>query len=256
MAITESTKPGLSEAKIFGEGQHKLIYQTQGSGPPLILVHGLSGSGKWWRYNLAALAEQYTCHVVELIGYGANRAFRPVTIATAAAALAEFIALLPEGRAHVLGHSMGGHIAATLAANFPRSVDRLVLAAASGLLRTNLFAMALRLPIAAHYSPLDFLPTLARDAFRAGPLNLLLSTRDILGSDLTEVAPKILVPTLLIWGTRDNLVPLAAGEAMQKLIPDSRLEVLEGAGHVLMWDHSKAFNRLVLEFLRATPNPR
>jgi pimeloyl-ACP methyl ester carboxylesterase len=236
--------------RVFRTGRHKIVYETVGSGPPLLLVHGLSGSGRWWKNNLAVLSQKYTCYVLELVGYGANRAFKPLRLHSAAEALAAFIAAeLPTGRTHVIGHSMGGHIASYLAARYPERVDRLVLAAASGLVRSDIVRMAMRLPIAGHYSPLDFLPTLAMDALRAGPVNLFLSTLDILGSDTTEVLKQIAAPTLLIFGDRDNLVPVAAGETMAKLIPGSHLEVIEGAGHVLMWDHPRTFNKLVLKFL-------
>jgi len=236
-------------ARVFGEGRHKIVYETHGSGPPLLLVHGLSGSGRWWRHNVGPLSAQYTVHVIELVGYGGNRATRPMGIQDAAEALRDFIALLPEGKAHIIGHSMGGHIATILAAEFPARVNRLVLAAASGLVRSNVLQMALKLPVAGHYSPVDFLPTLAMDALRAGPLNLYLSTRDILRLDTSDFAPKIQADTLLIFGTRDNLVPVALGQTLNTLIPKSRLETLEGAGHVLMWDRAETFNRLVLAFL-------
>lgn len=235
----------------FGRGRRRLYYQSVGDAPgtPVVLVHGLSGSRRWWRRNVDALAGRHTVHLIDLVGYGINRAIRPMGIATAAEAIGEFVAMLPTGRAHLIGHSMGGHIAATLAARFPERVERLILVAASGLLRSNIFSMAMRLPLAAHYSPLEFLPTLAFDALRAGPLSLLLSTRDILGDDLTETLPRVKARTLLVWGSRDNLVPVSAGKAMQRLITAARLEVIEGGGHVVMWDHAEAFNRLAGEFL-------
>jgi pimeloyl-ACP methyl ester carboxylesterase len=235
----------------FRTGKHKIIYEKVGEGPSLLLVHGLSGSGRWWKNNLPVLSKSFTCHVLELVGYGANRAFRPLPLVGAAEALASFIATeLPTGKTHVIGHSMGGHICSYLAAQYPERVDKLVLAAASGMVRSDLVRMAMRLPVAGHYSPLDFLPTLAVDALRAGPLNLFLSTLDILGSDTTEIVKKITAPTLLVFGDRDNLIPPAAGEAMHLLISGSQLEIIEGAGHVLMWDHPKTFNRLVMEFLK------
>ena len=236
--------------KIFLNGKHKIVYETVGSGPPLLLVHGLSGSRQWWKNNLPVLSQSFTCHVLELVGYGANRAIRPLPLKSAAEAIAAFIASeSPTGKAHVIGHSMGGHIASYLAAQYPERVNKLVLVAASGLVRSDLIRMALRLPVAGYYSPIDFLPTLAVDAFRAGPLNLILSTLDILGSDTTETLKQVKSPTLLIFGERDNLVPPIAGEAMNKLISGSRLEIIERAGHVLMWDHPKTFNRFILEFL-------
>ncbi|HEX6288010.1 MAG TPA: alpha/beta fold hydrolase [Herpetosiphonaceae bacterium] len=230
-------------------GQHKLLYQEHGSGKPLLLVHGLSGSGGWWRRNIDALARHFTVYVVDLVGYGSNRALRPIPIETAARHIGEFISQLPAGRAHLIGHSMGGQIATHVAAEYPDRIDRLVLVAASGLVRADLLRMMLRLPAAGRYGRLDFLPTLAYDALRAGPINLLLSALDLLSNDVTASLGKIIAPTLLIWGAQDKLVPSAVGEAVQQAIHGSRLAIIPGAGHVPMWDQPQRFNQLALDFL-------
>lgn len=238
-------------------GSYRLVYEQCGTGPPLVLVHGLSGSGRWWRRNVPALRERFTVYVVELVGYGGNRSWRPVPIQATADALGAFIASLPAGCAHVVGHSMGGQIATHLAARYPERVDRLVLAAASGLVRADLLRMALRLPGTSRYTRLDFMPTLALDALRAGPINLLLSTLDLLSNDVTEALAAIVAPTLLIWGAQDKLVPVAVGQVVQQAVPGARLEIIPRAGHVLMWDQPARFNQLVLDFLCApgTLNP-
>jgi pimeloyl-ACP methyl ester carboxylesterase len=144
---------------------------------------------------------------------------------------------------------MGGQIATQLAGRHPEHVDRLILASASGMLRTDLLRMALRLPLQARHSPFDFAPRLTIDALRAGPLNLLLSTLDILKDDVSDAIAHIRTPTLLVWGRNDRLVPVTVGETVQRLIPGARLAVLPRAGHVPMWDRPGEFNRLVLEFL-------
>jgi pimeloyl-ACP methyl ester carboxylesterase len=238
-----------SKPNVVRLGPYRLHYREYGAGPPLVLIHGLSGSASWWRRNVPALSERFRVLVLELVGYGSNRAWRPARILATADLLAEFIATLPEGRAHVIGHSMGGQIATQLAGRRPDRVDRLVLASASGLLRTDLLRMALRLPLQARHSPFDFAPRLTVDALRAGPLNLLLSALDILRDDVSEAIAHIRTPTLLIWGRNDKLVPVAVGETVQRLIPGSRLAVLPRAGHVPMWDRPAEFNRLVVEFL-------
>ena len=194
-------------------------------------------------------SDHYRVIVLELVGFGGNRAWRPGRILHTADRLADFIATLPEGRAHVLGHSMGGQMATRVRRAAwgacrpfdPRIGQR---HGASDLLR-----MALRLPLQARHSPFDFVPRLTIDALRAGPLNLLLSTLDILRDDVSEAIAHIRMPTLLIWGRNDKLVPVAVGETVQHLIPGSRLAVLPRAGHVPMWDRPAEFNRLVLEFL-------
>lgn len=228
-----------------------LRYRTYGSGPPLLLVHGLAGSSLWWRHNIKVLAEYFTVYVVELKGYGTNRALRPLRLKAAAVCLAELIESLPAGRAHVVGHSMGGQISIHLAAEHPDRIDRLVLAGASGLVRSDMLRMALKLPLAARRSPLSFIPILARDTLRAGPVNLLLNTIEILRDDTSESLAKIVAPTLLVWGEHDVLVPPAMGTATKELLHGSELVLIDGAGHNVMWDRPDEFNRAVLEFLRS-----
>ncbi len=228
----------------------KLMYREVGSGPPVVLIHGLAGSGGWWRYNLPAFAERFTVHVIDLVGYGGNRAWRPLPITKAASCLGQFIAQLPGGRADVVAHSMGGQICTHLAAEYPDRVQRLVLVAASGLLRSDLMRMMLRLPGAARYGRLNFAPTLVYDSLRSGPINLLLGAIDILSNDVTEALSKIVAPTLLVWGAQDKLVPVEVGEAVRQVLPGARLEVISLAGHVIMWDQPEQFNRLVLDFLQ------
>jgi pimeloyl-ACP methyl ester carboxylesterase len=100
-----------------------------------------------------------------------------------------------------------------------------------------------------------FISTLARDALRAGPVNLLLSALDILYDDVSEPLASIIAPTLLVWGEKDVLVPPTLGEAAQQAIPDARLVMIGGAGHNVMWDQPRRFNQVVLDFLVTTPQP-
>lgn len=228
----------------------KLTYREVGSGPPLLLVHGLAGSGGWWRYNIQAFAQHFTVYVIDLVGYGGNRALRPLRITKAASCLGQFIAQLPAGRADVVAHSMGGQICTHLAAEHPQQVQRLVLAAASGMLRSDLMRMMLRLPGAARYGRLNFAPTLVYDSLRSGPLNLLLGAIDILSDDVSEALAAIAAPTLLVWGEQDKLVPVEVAEAVRQALKCARLEVIPNAGHVPMWDQPEHFNRLILDFLQ------
>ncbi|HEY0739666.1 MAG TPA: alpha/beta fold hydrolase [Herpetosiphonaceae bacterium] len=245
-----------SQPQMMRFGDHKLVYRVAGSGPALVLVHGLSGSGSWWRRNTPVLTRHFTVYSIDLVGYGSNRALRPIRIPQAAHYIGEFIGALPPGCAHLLGHSMGGQIATHVAAEYPHRINRLVLASASGMVRADLLRMMLRLPSAGRYGRFDFMPTLAYDALRAGPLNLLLSALDLLSNDVTDSLARIVAPTLLIWGEQDKLVPVAVGEAVHHALPSSRLEIIPRAGHVPMWDQPEQFNQLVLDFLLAAGQER
>ncbi len=226
-------------------------YQVAGHGEPVVLIHGLSGSGRWWRRNVEPLARRFRVHVVDLVGFGLSRDGRFV-LHDAASHLTAWLDSLGIERAHVIGHSMGGAIAADLAADFPARVGRLVLvdAAAVPFNRTYL-QHALGLLRGLCYLPLGFLPVLAADACRAGPLTLLQAARDLLSADLTAKLPRIQAPARLIWGERDFLVPLELGRELCRSLRHADLVVIEGAGHNPMWDRPTEFNRAVLEFLAA-----
>lgn len=230
-------------------GSYHWVYSKDGSGPPLLLIHGLSGSVRWWRRNIPELARHFTVYAVELQGFAGNRRGRPLSFTASADSLAAFMEAIGVDRAHVVGHSMGGHISLYLAVHHPERVNRLVLAAPSGMIRRALARMALRLAQYGHYEALSFAPTVVVDALRAGPVNLLLAARAILRDDVEEMLASVSATTLVMAGERDPLVPAASCAQFAEIIPRARLVVLEGAAHNLMWSHHTAFNRAVLEFL-------
>ncbi len=228
---------------------YRWVYTRDGSGPPLLLIHGLSGSVRWWQRNIPVLARSFTVYAVELQGFGGNRKGRPLPFKESADSLAAFMGALGIQRAHIVGHSMGGHIAIYLAAYHPERVDRLVLAAPSGMLRRGLPRMVLRLATHGRYEALSFVPTVVTDALRAGPVNLLLAARAILRDDVEALLGGISATTLVIAGERDALVPAAVCASLAAAIKAERFMVLKGAAHNFIWNRHTAFNEAVLEFL-------
>ena len=97
--------------------------------------------------------------------------------------------------------------------------------------------------------PPSFLPVLAADALRAGPLTIARAAREILASDASPKLARIRAPTLVVWGEHDALVPPEIGRQVSRLLPDARFALIEGAGHTPMWDRPREFNRVVVEFL-------
>ena len=225
----------------------------QGSGPPLLLIHGLAGSSDWWRRNVDALAAQYTVYAVELIGFGRNQRFLrpsklPLTFDDIAALLARWIDTSIREPVHLVGHSMGGHIAVHLATQRPDLIRSLVLVSSTG--------VPFRLDPAEHFRNLffprgllAFFRVLLRDAFRAGPTAIGLAFGRILRSDATPLLRALSMPVLLVWGERDPLVPLIYAKAMLRLIPNARLEIVPRASHIPMWENAEVFNGAVLAFL-------
>lgn len=225
----------------------------------VVLLHGLSGSSRWWLRNVDELAEAYRVVIPDLVGFG--RSARPPArlpgIPAAAKLLTEWIEARGMTRAHLVGHSMGGQVAVHLAVASPERVDRLVLVDAAGIPRP-LSPRAL-LSFAADISPLwrwgdpRFLPVIARDALTAGPRTLMRSIAHIVRDDVRPLLPSVSAPTLIVWGERDSLIPLSHAWEMREGIPDARLAVLRGACHNPMVDRPADFNRLLLRFLEGEP---
>lgn len=230
-------------------GRQTLHYTTAGSGPPLVLVHGLSGSGRWWSKNITTLAQRYRVYALDLVGFGGSRG-QPFSMDAAVDALSAFLDTLDSAPLHLMAHSMGGAIAARLAIRLGERVRGLVLVDSLALpLRRSIANSTLRLPLALRYAAPDFWPVLAFDALRAGPLNLLRATLDIHRADLSAELGQIACRTLVVWGEHDMLLPVRLGEQLHAALPDSRWALVRGAGHIPMWDRPEEFNTLVLDFL-------
>ena len=216
----------------------------------VVLVHGLSGSTSWWSRNVAALAGRYRVYAVDLPGFGLARRNRTVRLAGAPSWLQVWMRSAGIGRAHLVAHSMGGLIALRLAAERPDLVDRLVLAAPAGVPTGRVLAQHLpALLVEALQAPANFMPVLAHDALRAGPLTLWRAGRAILADDVQPALSRVTAATLLVWGERDALVPLRSGWLLRQALPNARILVLAGAGHVVMFEQPDAFNRAVVSFL-------
>jgi pimeloyl-ACP methyl ester carboxylesterase len=232
----------------------KIHYQVRGKGEPLVLVHGLAGSTAWWRRNVDMLSRHYTVYLVDLPGFGAMRQYRQqFSVAGAAEWLNDLFDILNVGRVSLVGHSMGGLIAALFAARWPDRLTKLILAApAIGLSRTAVSTFFL--PLARQLMSVDprFIPTLTRDTARAGFSTLLRAARELLRMNIERELAQITAPCLLVWGQRDPLVPLALGRPLQAKIRHSRLCILPNAGHILMYDCAAEFNRVVLGFLQGS----
>jgi pimeloyl-ACP methyl ester carboxylesterase len=245
----------LSRRSISVDG-HPATYHVAGSGEPVILVHGLAGSGRWWRRNVPALVAQYRTYLVDLPRFGAMHGRGRFVLAEAAAWLLEWMRRIGLDRAHVIGHSMGGLIAIRLAAQRPDAICRLVLVAPAGVPSARSVAgHALPMLRAGLHSKPGFFPLLAYDAIRAGPRTLWRAAREIVSEDVREDLAAIQAPTLVVMGQNDPLVPPTAGQVMRDTIADARLLVLKGAGHVVMFDQPEAFNDALLPFLSGAPAP-
>jgi pimeloyl-ACP methyl ester carboxylesterase len=228
-----------------------VAYQVTGTGPPVVLVHGLAGSARWWVRNVAALAESHTVYLVNLPGFGSfRRNGAPFVLRDGPDWLGAWIDAVGIGPCHLVAHSMGGHLTLRLAARRPELVRRLVLispAVIAGTRRLRSYPLAV---VAAGLaaSP-SFLPILALDSLRAGPLTILRAAKHLFEEDVRAEIGSVAAPTLLVWGNRDALVPPSLAPDVHAALGKSELLYLPGAGHVAQYDRPAEFNAAALAFL-------
>ncbi|HEY0365397.1 MAG TPA: alpha/beta hydrolase [Pyrinomonadaceae bacterium] len=255
------------EVLVFGQ---KINYIEAGSGPTVILLHGLGGSSQVWQFNIGPLAEKYHVVVPDQIGFGkSDKPLVNYRIRTYVDFLDQFCKQLKIERATLVGNSMGGWIAAMFTASFPDRVDKLVLVDAAGYappkdLDTRVFfglnpttREGMKVLAAKVFYNKAFLTDAAIDQAIAARLaagdgyTINSITESIIrGEDfLDDIVKTIKRPTLIVWGRQDGLVSLADGERFNKDIAGSKLVVVDQCGHVPNVEKAGEFNAALLKFL-------
>ena len=256
-------------------GGLRIAYERVGEGHPLVLVHGAAADSRMWQPQLAGLADEFT--VVAWDEPGAGRSGdvpEGLTLAGFADGLAALIESLRLGPAHVAGLSWGGTVVLELYNRHPGLVATLIMidtyAGWKGSLPADEVAARVagaRLMLAAPPGefdptlpglfagepPTDFALLLAAMAVDVRPTTLGLELAIMAETDLSDVLPQVAVPTLLVWGDSDARSPLAVARQFEEAIPDTRLVVIEGAGHVSNLERPEQVNAAVREFCHAHP---
>ena len=255
------------EVLVFGQ---KIHYVETGSGPTVILLHGLGGSTQVWQFNIGPFAEKFHVVVPDQIGFGnSDKPLVNYRIRTYVDFLDQFCKQLKIERATLVGSSMGGWIAMWFTAAFPDRVDKLVLVDAAGyappkdLDTRTLFALnpttreGMKLLASKVFYNKAFLTDAAIDQAIAARLaagdgyTINSITESILrGEDFLDEAVKTIKrPTLIVWGRQDGLVSLAEGERFNKDIAGSKMVVIDQCGHIPNVEKPGEFNAAVLKFL-------
>jgi pimeloyl-ACP methyl ester carboxylesterase len=230
-------------------GNYSLHYTLSGQGHPLVLLHGLAGSSRWWSKNIPVLSDYFQVITLDLAGFGRSRGQR-FRLSEAAELVHHWLDMMHIDQCHIIGHSMGGYITTALVSRIPERFDRIVLMDAVVLpMRTSLPVVTLRLLRALRFMPPDFFPVLVGDTARAGPITMRQAIRDILRADLSGELSNIQKDLMIIWGEHDRLLPLDMGYEMHRQLPAARFVVVRGAGHNPMWDRPAVFHKAVIPFL-------
>jgi pimeloyl-ACP methyl ester carboxylesterase len=246
---------------------NRIHYYEGGSGTPVVLVHGLGSRAEDWA-NLMPQLKNAGFHVyaIDLLGYG--RSARPrdaaYSIPQEAGVLEKFITQQRIQKTDLIGWSMGGWVAARVALDQPEHVGRLVLCDAAGIRFTPNFTIfdfepttvpaVRRLYRLLMPRPTELPDFLARDMVRKFySLNWVVdrSARSMFkGGDLLDGKLGALqMPTLIIWGKQDHLIPLATGVAMHAQIPNSVLEIYDGCGHLAPGQCANRVGPRLIDFL-------
>lgn len=265
----------MKRASFCQRGDVRIAYARAGSGPVVVFLHGVGGNRRNWEGQLAHLSAHFTCVAWDARGYGdSDDPDQPLAFADFAEDLRALLASLGASRAHLVGLSMGGFIAQDFYARYPASVATLTLASTSagaGLLtqqaRDDFLARRLR-PLeegasmreVAHGLVSVLAGSRADDAVRAKLRRSLEALRTepykqtlraLVTTDFRDGLARIAVPTLVIVGDEDRVLPEPESRLLSARIPRSRLVVLPGVGHLCNLEAPAAFDAALLDFLLA-----
>lgn len=280
--------PQFEEWQISLHGR-RVIYRIAGSGPPVVLIHGMLNSSSHWQAVAQRLAADYTVVAPDLIGHGDSAAPRgDYSLGAHAASIRDLLAAIGIERASIVGHSLGGGVAMQFFYQFPQRVERLVLISSGGLgrevsplLRTAaLPGMSALLSLTIHPRLLAalrgsgtglrergfgagvYLQAIARAlrplesaGAREAFLHTLRAVIDIHGQRVSATDRLTLlesIPTLIVWGERDRTIPIEHGRLAHEAIPHSTMKTIPRSAHFPHLEAPEELSRLLQEFLGAT----
>ncbi len=277
--------PRFDEWQIELHGR-RAVYRIAGDGPPVVLIHGMLNSSSHWQSVALELASDHTVIAPDLIGHGDSAAPRgDYSLGAHAASIRDLLTALGIERASIVGHSLGGGVAMQFFYQFPARVERLVLVSSGGLghevspmLRTAaLPGMSAALSLAAHPRLLGAMwgvgTRLRRSGMRQGAyvqavaralrplerpqareafLQTLRAVIDVRGQRVSATDRLYLLesmPTMIVWGERDNTIPIEHGRSAHEAIPNSRFRTLPRAAHFPHLEEPEALVAVLREFL-------
>jgi pimeloyl-ACP methyl ester carboxylesterase len=258
-------------ARSVGPGGGRVLLVEAGTGRPVVLLHGLGGTFRYWLGTVSRLAGRHRMIAADVPGFGGSDiAARPFDLLAAGTRLLEACEAIGAERPVLVGHSLAGPVAACVAARFPERVGGVVLISSASLSRQRAWRRHVLVPVlrAALRHPRSWENFLAQNrsarrvVFRemfvdpgalpaadtrmlVGGASLARQIRDALEAtlafDLGELLRTLPVPLGVVWGDLDRTAPFADAELALRLRPDATLRIVQGAGHMLMLERPDAF---------------
>jgi len=257
----------------------RLHYFHDGTGWPVVLIHG---GGTWmysFRHNFMPLAEKFSVYAFDMPGHGYTRAHSNhdhYDLDTVCETICEFLDVMQLRKVHLVGHSWGGGWAIYFADRFPNRVDQLILIDSSGMHRYEKLSWELmKYPIPKKFLFRFLSEKTVIKGLKAGfydktlvnremiqniyaPLSdkkilhaQLSYSRNINWKKIQTALPRIRSKTLIIWGQNDSYINVKHGMRMHKRIPDSHLEIIDRCGHCPHEEFPDRVNRLITDFIRS-----
>jgi pimeloyl-ACP methyl ester carboxylesterase len=261
----------------------RVNYVELGEGDPILFIHGLSGGWQNWLENLPHFAATHRVIALDLPGFGSSPMPEwEVGMPAYGQLIHDFCQRLGLDRAVLVGNSMGGFVAVEAATAEPQRFSRLVLVSAAGIINTwnpelratvtayawSKFGGAVadnghtivahprsrQLALAPFFRyPGQLRPELLIEQMAGGRCpGFGDALQSLIGHDIRDRLPEIEMPTLIVWGLSDRVIPVAAGISYHRRIPHSRLEIFERTGHVPQLERPARFNALLDEFLASS----
>jgi pimeloyl-ACP methyl ester carboxylesterase len=250
----------------------KISYLEAGSGPSVILLHGMGANKNHWRSTITALAPKFHVYAPDQVGFGtSDKPMINYRVSTLVDFLGELMNKLAISKATLVGNSMGGWVAADFAIKHPAAVDRLVLVDAAGLITRSVTREQLaflnpatlddaRTCLTRVFANKAFVNDMTvqmffTDRMRAGDqytIERLIDSVIRREDNLNDRLGGIKAPTIVIWGRGDELLPVADGEAMAKQIPGAQKVIIDNCGHAPQIECPQPFQAALVKFLTDT----
>jgi len=249
-------------------GGLNIHYLTGGHGDPLVVIHGGSDGARAWKKTMVELSRNYTIYVPDLPGFGYSQKIDGnYYVPELVDFVEEFSHNLGLDSFHLMGHSLGGGIALTYALKFPDKVKKLVLVnsmflgkeialwvrflSAPALIR-SIGAATLAVLRGVKWvadlllAPGKFVSPVSRTSIHLGSKVTTLKEQTMV---LVHRLSEIMVPTLVVWGAKDPILPVSQAYAAAELIPDCQVKVFEDGGHSVYREKIAEFSQLLRRFL-------
>lgn len=243
------------------EGKFSYI-ETGGDGPTLMLLHGLFGGLSNFKAQLDAFEREYNVVIPTLPIY--TLPLRKVSLAGLVDHLADFVRHKGYTDLHLMGNSLGGHVAILYAIDHPATIASITLSGSSGLFES---AMGNSFPPRGNY---DFIKNKVETTFynpatsskelvdevydtvndRNKGIRIVMTAKSAVRHNLAHKLDGITAPTLLVWGKQDTITPPFVGEQFNELIDDSELHFIDHCAHAPMMEQPERFNEIMEDFLQ------